>query len=301
MTLTFLVTLAIGAPRFETSLGHWLANLVIFSPALRQPFMDGVYWSIVYELTFYAWAFGLILFGLFSRRLTLIIVIWLAISIVNELMIGSGVVRRLLITDDSGFFCAGLLLYVLYSGRGDRFTVPLLGLATFLAAGQSVLHADWVRHHYGVPFSDHVIAAISVGVVALVGLCLLPKRVPLPAKLIAAIGGLTYPLYLLHQQIGCIVFNRLEGSASNAMLVSAVIAAMLLVSFVVWRFAERPAQGYLKSTLTRLLAWPFGWSPSAVLPRRSRTASAGRESVPTLAVAPSAVFGPVVLPRAARS
>ncbi len=69
MTITFIVTLAIGAPRIEASVTQWLANFVILSPALKQPFMDGAYWSIVYEITFYAWVFLLLLIGKFRREI----------------------------------------------------------------------------------------------------------------------------------------------------------------------------------------------------------------------------------------
>lgn len=55
MTLTFLMTLAFGAPYFETSLAQWAANLAVAAPALRQPYMDSAYWSIVYEIIFYFW------------------------------------------------------------------------------------------------------------------------------------------------------------------------------------------------------------------------------------------------------
>lgn len=40
-TITFIVTYCFGAPRFETSLAHWLANLTMIAPAFHQPFMDG--------------------------------------------------------------------------------------------------------------------------------------------------------------------------------------------------------------------------------------------------------------------
>jgi peptidoglycan/LPS O-acetylase OafA/YrhL len=299
MTLTFLITLELGAPRFETSLMQWLGNLLILSPALKQPFMDGAYWSIVYELTFYAWVLGLILLNIFSRRLTVVVAVWLTISVANELLFDSGLIRRLFITDDSGFFCAGLLLYSLFSGRRGKFTWPLLVLATVIAAGQAVHNADWSREHFGIVFSSPVIALTCVGIVALVGVCLLPKRIPLPATLIAALGGLTYPLYLLHQHIGFMAFNKLEGLVSPGLLVGAVIAGMLCLSFIVWRFAERPAQRLLKSLLPRLLVWPFSWSPRSFV-MRSRGPAAVIGAKVGSASAPLAVFGPVVLARAPR-
>jgi peptidoglycan/LPS O-acetylase OafA/YrhL len=47
MTLTFLMTLAAGAPHFEAGVRQWLANILIVAPAFKQPFMDGAYWSLV--------------------------------------------------------------------------------------------------------------------------------------------------------------------------------------------------------------------------------------------------------------
>jgi hypothetical protein len=73
MTLTFLLTLALGAPNFQTGLTHWLANFVIAAPTLHRPFMDGVYWSLVYELTFYSWIFLLLTAGWFRKHIDTIV------------------------------------------------------------------------------------------------------------------------------------------------------------------------------------------------------------------------------------
>ena len=298
MTVTFLAILAFGAPRYQTSVTQWIANLFVVAPALKQPFMDGAYWSIVYELVFYAWTALLLATGLFARRLTPIVIGWLAISALNETLIGSNALRRLLVTDDSGFFAAGLMLYALYSGRRGVVTWGLLGAATVLGTFQANWSSDWERVHFHETLSYSGIAAISVGAVALVGLALLPKRLPIPKGLVLALGGLTYPLYLLHQELGFIVFNRLEGLAPAPLLAAATAAVMLALAFVIWRFIERPGQKAMKTALRNGLAW---WTERRATVRASRPA-------PTVAMpgdranggAPLAVFGPVALPRAAR-
>ena len=298
MTLTCLGILAFGAPRFATSVGQWLANLVIVAPALKQPFMDCVYWSIVYELVFYGWTALIIGLGMFPRRLTPIVAAWLLLSLLNETTLGSGALRRLLLTDASGFFAAGLMLYALSSGRRGIANWALLGVATMVGAFQANWSSDWVRAHFNETISYPIVAAISVAAVALVGLALLPKRVPLPKGLVLALGGLTYPLYLLHQQLGFIVFNRLEGLAPAPLLAAATAALMLALAFVIWRFIERSGQKAMKTALRSGLAW---WNQRRATARASRPA-------PTVAMpgdransgAPLAVFGPVVLPRAAR-
>jgi peptidoglycan/LPS O-acetylase OafA/YrhL len=284
MTATFLVVLAFGAPRYQTSLVQWLANLAIVAPALKQPFMDGVYWSIVYELVFYAWVAATIATGWFPRRLPLIVVAWLAISLANEFGLESNAVRRMFITDGSGFFAAGLMLYALFSGRRDAITWLLLAVATVIAILQGNGDADWTRNHFGIDLSVIVVAALSVAAVGLVGAALLVRRLPIPASVLLAAGGVTYPLYLLHQTIGFIAFNRLQGLAPPVILVIATVSVMIALSYAIYRYVERPGQKLMRLWLSRLLR---------LEPRPASTRAPGHRllDVP--------VYGPVRLARAA--
>jgi len=255
MTLTFVVTLAIGAPRFEAGAGQWLANLIIVAPALKQPFMDGAYWSIVNEITFYGWVFVLMALGLFRREIVFIVIVWIAISIVNETMLHSGLLRRLFVTDQSGFFCAGLVLYEIFRGRRDRTVMLLLALAALTAIDQALIGAAWSRAHYQVDLDNLVIAAISLASIGAVALAMQVRRLPVPSGVIVAVGGLTYPLYLLHQHIGYMLLNTLAERASPVVLIAAAMLAMLLGAWLVWRVVERPAQRWLKAILTRGLQY----------------------------------------------
>jgi peptidoglycan/LPS O-acetylase OafA/YrhL len=256
MTLTFLLTIAIGSPPFETSTAAWLANLTVVAPAFNQPFMDGVYWSIVYELIFYAWILAFIAAGLFPRRLNLIVAVWLALSLANETVLHIGPLGRLLVSTDSGFFAAGLMLYALYSGRRTAVTWLLLAAATAVGALQGMQRAERIGDHFAIALFDPVVVVICVSSVAVVALALLPRRLPLPPGLIIALGGLTYPLYLLHQHIGFMVFNRLEGVAPAPLLAAATAALVLATAFLVWRFVERPGQRLMKVWLPRLMRLP---------------------------------------------
>ena len=250
MTLTFIVTLAIGAPRLQVSVTQWLANLLILSPALKQPFMDGAYWSIVYELTFYGWVFLLLLTGLFRREIETIVFAWLAISIVNETILHSGLVLRLFLTDQSAFFCAGLVLYEIFRGRRDRTIMLLLALSTVTAITQAFTGADWLREHYHTEFNNWVIAGVCLASIGAVALAMNVRRVPLPAGIVLAIGGLTYPLYLLHQHIGYMLLNKLQGVASAPVLIASTAIAITIASFLIWRLVEKPSQKWLKRILS---------------------------------------------------
>jgi hypothetical protein len=76
---------------------------------------------------------------------------------------------------------------------------------------------------------------------------------------VLAIGGLTYPLYLLHQNIGYLVFKHIEHLARPSILVLAIATAMIAASWAVWRYVDRPAQQLLKRALTKAAA-RLGWA-----------------------------------------
>ena len=126
------------------------------APALKQPFMDGAYWSIVNEITFYGWVFVLIALGLFRRGIVAIVIVWIALSMVNEALLHSGLLRRLFVTDQSGFFCAGLVLYEIFRGRRDRTVMLLVALAALTAIDQAFIGAAWDRAHYQTEFDNLV-------------------------------------------------------------------------------------------------------------------------------------------------
>jgi len=253
MTLTFIVTLAFGAPRFQATFGQWLANYAIAAPAVARPFMDGAYWSLVYEMTFYAWIAALIMFGWLRRYVDVVIIVWMAIAVLNH-ELRSSALQRVFLTDQSGFFAAGLAIYEIYCGRRDVAIKLLLALATVIAIGQSLDLMQWGRVHFQVAYSDWIAAGISVAAIAAVGLAVCVRRVPLPPKLILAIGGVTYPLYLLHQQIGYIVFNRLNGMASPWLIITMTAVAMAALAWAMWRYVERPGQRLFKRLLSRIAA-----------------------------------------------
>jgi peptidoglycan/LPS O-acetylase OafA/YrhL len=267
MTLTFLATVLMGAPRFQATAHQWLANLLIVAPAVRQPFMDGAYWSIVYEITFYAWVYLLLAAGLFRHDNVAVVITWLAISIANQTITHSALLLRLLLTDQSAFFCAGLVLYEMHRGRRDLTIQLLLLLATLTAISQALVGAEWMRMHYAVEFDNVVIAGTTVAAIAAVGHAMRVRQLPLPKGWLIAIGGLTYPLYLLHQHIGYMLINAGEKLGSPGGIIVTVAITLIVASWAVWRYVEQPGQRWMKDMLTRgalgLPTGPRNWAPSA--------------------------------------
>ena len=218
--------------------------------ALGQPYVDTSYWSLVIEIVFYAWVAVFIALGLFPRRIDAIIVVWLAITFANELTIDAPIFEKLFIADDSGFFAVGLLIYQHYRGRRDPRLWALSALALGTAVFQAVHKLERLGVHTDGSFDPRVVAAICIVSLAIVFLATRIKQLPLPAKFVLAAGGITYPLYLLHMQLGYVIFTALAPKRHVEAVTCAIVLGAFVLAYAVWHFFERSAH---RSTQLKLI------------------------------------------------
>lgn len=251
MTLTALLTLAFGQPTFDVTLTQWLANLFVAATVLHQPYMDSAYWSLVIEIVFYLWIALLIATRLFPSRIDLIVLAWLAISLLNELTVDAVAIEKVFLADDSGFFATGLLLYELCRGRRDPRLYALLVLAVGIAVFQAIHKLGRLTDHGADPQAQWTVAVICLISIAAIALATRMRRTWLPADVTLALGGLTYPLYLLHQKAGYVVLERLAPSHVIP-AVLAIIAAISAISWAIWRYIEPVIHDRTKTKLMQL-------------------------------------------------
>ena len=250
VTLTFIVTLAFGAPLFTAGFSQYFANLTMFAPLFGQEFMDGAYWSIVLELIFYGWVFLFLALGIFDKSCERIMLCWLLISVVNELFLGLKPLRFLFLTEFSGFFAAGVLIYRMRAGKSGAASVPLFALCFVVSVQTSLAGLQTIADNYGTALSSWVTAALVLGIHALFLAATSSSPTRMPVRLLGMMGAVTYPLYLLHQHIGYIAFTRLKGIVSDGALLAAVIAGLVLLAAAVWIWAEKPCSAALRRSLT---------------------------------------------------
>jgi peptidoglycan/LPS O-acetylase OafA/YrhL len=242
MTVTFAVLWLARDPRLPADLPDYIANLPMFAPALGQPFMDGVYWSIVLEIVFYGWVALLLMTGLFQRRRLAVIAAWLAISAANEFVLKSGALRMALLTEYAPFFAGGMLAQHMVS-KGRSVEAAVLALAAFLLACDTLtVTRDWMQVHYGVSLSPARLLGANLVIHALFAAAVLLRRRIAPTPFIVLLGGLTYPLYLLHQNVGYLALNALGPHLGRWPAVVLVAGLMLAAAWLVCRFVETPVR-----------------------------------------------------------
>jgi peptidoglycan/LPS O-acetylase OafA/YrhL len=250
MTATFAMLLLARDPRLPADLAGYIANLLMLAPALGHPFMDGVYWSIVLEIVFYGWIALLLMTGLFQRRRLPVIAAWLAISAANEFVLNSGALRMALLTEYAPFFAGGMLAQHLVA-KGRSIEAMVLALAALLLSCDTLtVTRDWMQAHYGVSLSLAQLLGANIVIHTLFIAAVFLRRRIAPTPFIMLLGGLTYPLYLLHQNVGYLALNALAPHLGRWLALALVTGAMLTAAWLVCRFVETPVRKPLIRVLT---------------------------------------------------
>jgi peptidoglycan/LPS O-acetylase OafA/YrhL len=230
-------------PHFSISLKQVVANLIIQCNVLNVDFVDPVYWTISCEVWFYIFVFVGLSIPICRRNADYILILWLILSTFDQIRTHGGSLPGPIMTNYSALFCAGIFLNKLYADSSKKVLHGLLllysvALACTLAVMQAYIRFDAVHQAFSPAL---VVVFLLAGILAVAAspFIVLPKRYH---RLAFQIGGLTYPLYLLHERIGAIIINRLQQpmGAVGALLVA------LATSFILARLMFATVEPRLK-------------------------------------------------------
>jgi peptidoglycan/LPS O-acetylase OafA/YrhL len=252
MSLTGLVLVMLAEPAAVPTLWRWLANMTMLAPMFGQRFMDGAYWSIVLEIVFYGWVAALLALGVYQRWLLVIIAVWLAIAFLNESLLQWRPLRIALVTEYAGMFASGMLIWRLRAGERHPAAFALLGLALGLGALQSFEAKRVFANLYAEGVDVGVLWLLHAAIYALLLAAVWGSRWMPRAAWVLVAGGLTYPLYLVHQYAGYRVIDALAPVTGRWPAFLITFGAALLVAFLVHRFVEPAGRARLGRLLRPL-------------------------------------------------
>ena len=220
--LTFTLN-AWGPEPFHRSWADLLASLTLDAELLGQRYVDGAYWSLAVEARFYLYV--AIAWALLRERFWIGV---LAIAVLASLPLGAAW-NNLLIAQWWPYLMAGMAGWY---GIFEKRTVP----AACLGATAAVLYA---LHRPGEWYVD---AGLAAGVLAfLLLLWRAPDWQPPLVRALAWIGSLSYSLYLLHQNLGVALIQKLTAAGlPDIAAMLAVSAAMVALAHASFRYIEKP-------------------------------------------------------------
>lgn len=240
VAITFTVTQLYPLGSRSVTAKQALVNLTMWQEVFHVPHVDGVYWSLQIELIFYVLMI-LVLSAGWLRHARWLLIAWLVLSILCQ-GVSRGfdrpvpyLLERYLLLAHCGYFVIGAAAYLDFRLR----RVSPMTWASFALALTSV--ALW---------SGVSGLVVTAGMVVLFTLLVQRRAALLDNRILVFLGTISYPLYLLHQNIGYVLIEllRARGFGVGTAIVGAIVAALVLGTLVTF-FVERPALRWIRSLL----------------------------------------------------
>lgn len=245
--VTFSVTHLLGLPGKLLDITTAFGNLIMVHNIFRVPHVDGVYWTLEVEMLFYCGM--LLLYRL--RRLHLIhqaLLSLLALRLayfVLERKFGINLpwtISRLLILNYIPWFSLGISICLTTNRHGGgEWRRPALTAACAIITLLIV--------------NSLFLAGLAVILSGLVFLAANNLTVVLRHPILVWLGSITYPLYLLHENIGWSLQLRLIAlgvSIDTTILIA--LATSLVMATALTRWVEQPAMRWIRSSYRNHLA-----------------------------------------------
>lgn len=250
VSITALITVVLRGADSNITFIEYLANLTLFNSRLGIKDIDGVYWTLTVEIKFYFCIFALLIFDL-VRHHKVWIPIWLAATISFLVFKQPFFLGWFISPEYSSYFIAGIIFYLARRDGYARFHVAILVLA--LAVSSWYAHTAISTFAKNVTELDRVIAVGIVWCLYFLFYLISARKFTMRSTaFVLGLGGMTYPLYLLHNRAGKELYDFFVGAIPPLVLVFLIAIFMLLASWLVHVYLERRIADRLKFYLFSL-------------------------------------------------
>ena len=235
-TSVFIILL--GGSDYSITGVQFLSNLTMMQEFFGQAHVDGVYWTLTCELVFYFWIW-LLLMKKKEKFFEYFSVFFLLMSIASNNVDLPSVVHTWLLLEYSPYFISGAIFFQIYQRGMAVVRVAVLTLAFILAQYQAYVQSGEMIVHYAANFTAFHVGSIVSMMFVFFSLLIAGVFNKFKAPWVVGLGSLTYPLYLIHQNFGYIIFNQLGTDNNKYCVLIFVLLLCLLGSYFINNFIEQ--------------------------------------------------------------
>ncbi|MCS3409701.1 acyltransferase [Serratia sp. AKBS12] len=246
-TATFAYFL--GGESMSVNIKTVLVNLTMLQSMLGVSDVDGVYWTLIFELKFYLLIFALLFIGL-QNQLEKIIIGWAAV-IVASYFIGIG--EHVYMGGYYCFFVSGALFAMLK----ERFSFTrLIMLAALYIIGTLYMINRRELSGHGSSSESFIILAVITIFYLFFFLQNTTTFGKLKLKGSKLAGALTYPIYLIHAHFGYMMLNKFATNENKVYVYVLLIASVYLIATLIHFIIEKRLSSVWKSLFAFVIEKP---------------------------------------------
>jgi peptidoglycan/LPS O-acetylase OafA/YrhL len=296
-TATLVAVVLLRRAGYET-IWQYVHSMALW---VQGPWIDGVYWTLGIEITFYAVIFCVLCLGRFGSIPVVLglmalasAAFWVGLAIdrlfpgmlplafLHDLL--ASPMAAFLLLRHGCFFALGGLLWLCQTQPLTRWRACLIALCLLTGVIEVSDAARNVVMWIGDSTGRRIfVCAVWLGAVAcLAGTIFandaLHRRFGRWARVVKTVGLMTYPVYLLHDVIGAALLKAGVLLAMPPLAALALaMASILVLSWIVTKFLEPPIRSRLRQVLSPAAAAgiPTGYVPGPIPPSGESTFSIG--------------------------
>lgn len=245
---TTVVTYLYNEEIFSISISQFLYNLTMLNSYVGVKNIDPVYWTLLVELHFYFCIFILLVFGLFKFYRTWLS-LWVLFCVVYTVTSEPFFFSWLISPEYSSYFIAGIVFYIARQEGYDPWLIIILIAAYFLS-----IHDTFIRqvdlYTVNTTILDEIIGSVLVTLFYMFFYLISVGRLKVNAnRVLVVLGGVTFPLYLIHLVAGRRLMDSFNGLMNEYLLVALTVSLMILLSYIIYILVDIKFCGILRKKL----------------------------------------------------
>ncbi|ROS78532.1 peptidoglycan/LPS O-acetylase OafA/YrhL [Cellulomonas sp. PhB143] len=236
-------------------------NLTMMQDPFGATSVQVVFWTLLVELKFYLLMGLLVAVGVTRERVIGLAVLW---PLLGQLAkdSGSDLVTTLLVPDYAPYFAVGMLLYLVVRDGNDAAVWLGIGLNLLLCVRLLTRYSVHASDITGEPVRAGVCVAVFLAMAALVWCVTAGPLAHLSWRWLTTLGALTYPLYLVHSQLGYAVIDELHDVVPGRLVLVIATALSVALAWLIHRCVERPFGPRLRAAVDRGLSRRTATAPA---------------------------------------
>ncbi|MFV7444392.1 acyltransferase family protein [Acinetobacter pittii] len=203
-------------------------NFTMLQQFLGVNNVDGVYWTLFYEIIFYGIVFLILLF-LDFKKLIAFLVIWPFLIIFFNILGNDLIIFNMYFL----YFVIGAMFAILKNGVMSKYFA-------FLILVIAVLAGYYQMYNAGVDKNNNIVIVTLIYLTMLGFFWILNidkwRNISLPYS--KDLGGMTYPIYLIHAHFGYMFLNKFATNTNYYYVYAVLLLIIIVLSWTIWNLIE---------------------------------------------------------------